>query len=406
MTLFIILVIIVLLSFSAFLSAAETSFFSLSSYTVDAYKGGEDQRHKMIAKLLSHPRELLVTIMIMNIFCSILIQNAVSNLYANTFSWLLKVGLPFILILFFGEILPKSIALMNNKAIAYRIAPFLKVASKILGPFRLFLTKFTGYISKILFFFLRKDQPLSTEEIELILSSSRESGILSSDEYEFIDGYFNLHKVTAKEVMVPKEEILFYNINDPISKLLSMFVDKKLSKIPVCNNSLDKLIGIISARRFFFYQDKISDNGHLPIFLKSPFFIPESTKAFMLFSQLREKDESIAIVVDEYGSIIGMVREEDLVKQLVGALKEEGREYSRAGQNEIIASGKLGIDEFESIFDVKLKRKLNSTIGGWLIEQMEDIPQAGQKYYTERFLFYVLSSSPNKVKRIYVRKLK
>ena len=153
-----IIILIFLLTFSAFLSSAETALFSLSPFTLRSYKYDESNRKKLIARLLDRPRELLVTLMMLNILGNILIQNTVSNFFTNINSWLLKVGLPLLLTLFIGEIIPKSIAIGHNKSVSHFVAPFIAFIARILGFLRKIVVSITTFISRFMFFFLKREK--------------------------------------------------------------------------------------------------------------------------------------------------------------------------------------------------------------------------------------------------------
>lgn len=406
---FLIVLLCLFLGFSAFMSGSETAFFSLPSYTVKSYKYDVDTRKRLIYHLLQNPRELLVTIMMLNMLVNILVQNTVSSIFGDLSGWALKVGLPLVLTLFLGEIIPKSLALPNNAAIAYKVVRPVAFIAKVLGPIRTCLTKATSYISRFMFFFLKKEKELSADELEHALKASRAKGVMNPDEAEIVSGYLDLQDETVKEIMRPREEILFYDIQDPLDKLVHLFTYEECSRVPVCNGDLDNIIGMISTRRYFFYLDRIHTPRDLEKLLKKPFFIPESTKAISLLKQLRAKKESIAMVVDEYGSISGLITQEDLVESVIGEIADRRdikSRYTRSGQDVIIASGKLELKEIEDIFGIELKSASNVvTIGGWLTEQLADIPQAGMKYVTDDLLFYVLAADPNRVRRVYIRHL-
>jgi len=405
-----ILLLICLLFLSAVLSASETSLFSLSTFTLNIYKCDIDKRKRLIAKLLCHPRDLLVTILMLNIFANILIQNTVSSIFGTFPSWLLKVGVPLALTLFFGEIIPKSIALPNNKAIAYRIVPFIFFVGKIIKPIRIVLTKLTGFISRFMFFFLKEETPMTIKELEHAIEKSEEEKILTYDETDLITGYLNLHDSSIKEHMRPRDEILFYDINDPIDELISLFSDKQCTRVPVCETKIDNIIGIISLKRFFLYKDEITSNDNLKKYLKKPFFVVETMKSWSLLMELRQTRENIAIVVDEYGSVVGIITQEDLTEQVLGKIsskKDENIKYSFSRKNEIIASGKMEIDELEGLFDIKIERKSNAvTVGGFLIDEIGEIPISGHKIERGNLLFKVLSAEPNRVKKVYIRLIK
>jgi len=144
--------------------------------------------------------------------------------------------------------------------------------------------------------------------------------------------------------------------------------------------------------------------------LKKPYFVPETTKAWTLLRALRERKENLAVIVDEYGSISGLITQEDLIETVVVEIKDRrdhSNLYTQMGKDVIIASGKLELSEFKEIFGISLKSERSVvTLGGWLIEQLGSIPTTGTKHTTHRFSFYVLAAEPNRVKRIYVRRLK
>ncbi len=405
-----ILLLLGLISLSAVLAASETSLFSLSTFTLNTYKNEADKRKRLIAKLLYRPRDLLVTIIMLNVFANILIQNTVSSIFGSFSSWLLKVGVPLVLTLFFGEIIPKSVALPNNKTIAYRVVPFIYFMGKIVKPFRVVLTKITGFISRFMFFFLKKETPISIEGLKHVIEKSEEEKILTRDETDLITGYLNLHDSNIKEHMRPRDEILFYDINAPIEELIYLFVDKQCARVPVCDSNIDNIIGIISLKRFFLYQKEIKTPQKLKKHLKKATFVVETMKSWSLLMELRQARENMAIVVDEYGSVIGIITQEDLTEQVIGKIsskKDENIKYSFSGKNEIIASGKMQLDELEHLFDVKIERKSNAvTIGGFLIDEIGDIPVAGDKIMKGNLLFYVLASGPNRVRRVYIRLIK
>src|ERR1700679_4014862 len=175
MTALLIALLILLLFSSAYFSAAETALFSLSPLTLRSYKGRGDPRLALIAKMMSRPRDILVTILMLNVLANLLVQNTVSSLFNAFPSWLLKVGVPLALTLIFGEVLPKSVAMTNNAAVAYRTAPFISSATRILRPIRNPLTKATGWISRVLFFFFRKEKDISADELRHVLKTSQET---------------------------------------------------------------------------------------------------------------------------------------------------------------------------------------------------------------------------------------
>lgn len=408
LTLLITLLVLLILA-SGFLSATETAFFSLSTMKIRAFKEGKDKKGYLVARLISKPRSLLVTIIMLNVMLGIFIQNVVASIFGTLSGWLLNVGVPLGLTLIFGEMIPKSLALSHNAKVACLMAPVINVLEKGIAPLRNGISWITSGISYVMFFFLRKGNEVSLEELKVALRTSKKFGFLNPEEAKLIRGYLNLDDDLIKEIMNPRQDIIGFEIHDDINVLNSLFVDQECTRIPVYQNNLENIIGIIWSSVFFLHQKKIKTGADLIPFLRKTFFVPESTPAKMLINQFYERNEVMAIVVDEYGSISGIVTLEDLVEVVVGQIADRRDEkilYTRAGEDVIIASGKLELAEFEEIFDVHLDSENNmATVGGWLMERVGDIPKEGTKVVTDEFLFHVLSSDQKRVRRVYIRKL-
>lgn len=395
---------------SAFCSSSEVALFSLSSMKVKSFKTSHEKNKQRIAQLLSSPRDLLVTIIMLNVIVNILIQNITSSLFGQLSGWALSVGVPLFLTVVFGEVIPKSVGLAHNVSIAYRSASILHWVQKLSYPLRRFLNGITTYISRCMFFFLRKEEEISIDELQHALKTSRTYGILNEDEAELVRGYLNLQEAQVKELMRPREDVIFFDLEESLSKLIHLFVDQECSRIPIFKENFDHVIGVMTSQIFFLHRDKMASTEDLLPYLKKPFFVPESTPAHVLLRQMYDRKESLAMVVDEYGSISGLIALEDLVETVVGEIadaRDKKSQYTRSGEEVIIASGKLELSEFEEIFGVSLPTENQVvTLGGWLSEQMNDIPKTGTKYVAFDFLFQVLAADQKRVRRVYVRRLK
>ena len=409
MTFLLIFSLCLLVAASASLSASETALFSLSPMSLKSYRLSSSIRQKLIAHLMDHPRDVLVTILILNVLANLLIQNVVSGLFDQFPDWTLKVGVPLVITLVFGEVLPKSLAMANNAKVAAAAAPPVSFLMRVFSPVRTRLSRSASFIARLIFFFLQDEREVTPEELRHIAKTSLKSGVLTSHEARLIDGALDLQEATVKELMRPRGEILFYNIHDPLSKLLHLFVDQQCTRVPVCDGELEHLLGILSTKHFFLHQEKVQKGEDLISILKKPTYVPEATRGWALLQNLREAGEQLAMVVDEYGSLSGLITQEDLIETVIGEISDRRDEkslYTRSGSDVVIASGKLELGDFEDLFGVRLISRENAvTLGGWLIEQLGDIPMAGTKYATDEFLFYVLAADPNRVRRIYVRKI-
>ncbi len=405
---FLIFLLFLLILGCGFCSSSETALFSLSSMQVQSFKKSQNLRKQLAANLLESPRDLLITLIMLNVILSIVVQNIVSNIFGDFSGWWLNVGVPLALTLIFGDFIPKSLGIANNARLAPAVAPTLSVLNRLLWPIRVVLMRVTSVVSRISFFFLQEEQEISTEELQHALRTSRATGVLAEDEAELMRGYLNLQNSTAKGFLRPREEVLFFDISEPISKLIHLFVDQECTRIPVCENEMENIIGIISSGQFFLHRDSLKESRDILPLIKKPFFVPETTQGQALLDQMYEKKETLAIVVDEYGAFSGVLTIEDLVESVVGEIfdrRDEKSRYTRSGNDVIIASGKLELIELENIFDVALKSENNMvTVGGWLIEQIGDIPKSGHKHSYKNLLFHVLSSDEKRIRRIYIRR--
>lgn len=397
-----------LLFFSGYFSGSEAALFSLPATRLKSYQTDADPRRRLISSLLSRPRDLLVTIFILNTLVNILLQNVAANLFGEMAGWSLKVGVPLVLTLIFGEIIPKYIGLQNNTKFSYYVAPVISWLQRVLKPIRQMTIAITAPISRFMFFFVKKEDAVSKEEVQHILKASEESGVFNADEGEFITGYLKLQEASVKELMWPREDIIYYDINEPLTKLAYLFAEQELSRIPVCNVDLDHIMGIITAKKFLLHKNELLHSSDLKPLLFKPIYVPETTSARMLLKRFHSQQQVFALVVDEYGSISGLITREDLIEVVIGEISDKRNQkslYTKAGPNEIIASGKLELAEFNDLFRVDLKSEFDmATIGGWLIEQVGEIPKSGSSYEIGPFLFQVLASSPNRIRRLYVRK--
>ena len=402
------ILLLFLLFCSGYFSGSEAALFSLPAIRLKAFQSDANPRTQLIAKLLLKPRDLLVTVFMLNTLVNILLQNTTSDLVGDSAGWALKVGLPLFLTLLFGELLPKYLALQNNIAFSYQVAPVIYFLQNILTPIRNAIVVLTTPLSKFMFFFLKAEHPVSSEEIQLILKTSEAHGVFNREEGAMINGYLELQETAVREFMRPREEILYYNLQEPLSKLMHLFVDQKCSRLPICDPDLDVVLGILTAKNFFIHRDEILAPSDVQKYLTKPFYVPETTFAWRLLRRLYEQQQVLALVVDENGSVSGLISREDLIESVVGEitdLRDQVQLYSRAGKHEIIASGKLELETFNQIFDSLLKSPMNRlTIGGWLTERLGEIPKSGSTYELEGFLFQVLAANPSRVRRLYIRK--
>lgn len=410
MIVFLIIFLSILLFISGCFSASESALFSLPSSKVKTFKQDSDNRKKLVAQLLKHPQDLLTTLIIINIFINVLVQNVVASIFGEVSGWFVNVIVPLIIILIFGEIVPKSLGLAHNEVIAVKVAPFISKAQTMLAFARKLLKGVASNVSRVIFGFLKKEETISVDELKYALDTSKRTGVLSQDEADIAEGYLTLQQAQVKDVMRPRDEILFYDVDTSLENLVKLFVQQECTRVPCCKGHLDQFLGVITSDVFFIHKKDIPTVKELERFYIKPMFAPESMHAEVLLNRMYEKRESFALVVDEYGAVTGLITLEDMVEIVIGEIsdrKDQKTRYTRASEDSIIASGKLELVEFESIFDISLQSKHHMvTLGGWLTEMMGDIPKVGAKYETKDLSFQVIAADEKRIKRIYIRRLR
>jgi CBS domain containing-hemolysin-like protein len=392
---------------SAYFSSSEAALFSLSTPKIRAYQGDKDPVKQLIASLILRPRDLLVTIFLLNTLVNILLQNTASHMFGSEASWLFSIGIPFVLTLFLGEMVPKYFGLKNSISLSHIVAPQLVYVHNFLQPIRRIIIAITLPISRLLFFFLKEEPQISKEELKHVLKSSEAHGVLSKEEAALVWGYLDFIDSQVIELMRRREEITFYLLQEPLDKLIQMLCDKKFSRIPVCDKSLDNVIGIIQAETYFLKKEFIRSPEDLRKYLAKPLYVPETTSALWLLRRFAREQEQFALVLDEYSSVVGVISKEDLLDVVINPVEEREslQLFTRTGDNQLIASGTLELEELNEILSIHLVSKYNMlTIGGWLTEQVGDIPKVGAIYHFDGLRLQVLSASPSRVQRLYIRK--
>lgn len=390
---------------SAFCSSSEVAFFSLPLQRLKSYKTDPDPRKKKCALLMSQATGLLVTVFMLNTIVNILLQNAASDLFGEFGGgWLLKVGIPLVVILIFGELVPKYFGLMYNEALAQMSVHILSLLHLLVRPFRLAITWISQHFSRLFFFFLKAEAPLTNQELQHILESSEGKGLLTRQERETVLGVLALEHKQVHELMIPKNKMPLYDIQEPLSKLFYLFSESGCNEIAVIQNPQEKILGTLRAADLFIKRAQIASQHDLKPLLKEPFFVPETTSAKSLLHQFAHTENTTALVIDEHGQTTGTISEFDLIKQIAKLKSAANTSYKRVSKDAIIAPGSLSIDEVNALFNTHLTSDYHlATIGGWLTEKLETIPKSQTTYQQQGLFFRILAADATKVIKIYIQ---
>ncbi len=388
---------------SGLVSAAQVSLFSLTPTQIKSYSKSEDRHKKTAASLLQHPRQLLVTLFMADVLVNLLVQNFASGFFSSYSSWLLNVGVPLVLTLIFGDILPKAFALARNQKVATKAAPIIFYIFRLVRPLRLIIVDLASMVSHALFFFLKKPAELSREEILELLHRSEERELLDKREGRWIRGFLWFQGATAKEVMQPRDALQIYCLHDSLEQLHLCF--EKNSRVVVCRENLESPVGVLSSRDYFLLRPDLKKAEDLVGKLRPLWFVPEHMKARVLISQSKERD---ALVVDEYSTVRGLITYTDIIENIFGTtpqLPTQTSEYTLFTPGALIASATLELALLEQLLHIPIENPHGAvTLGGWLSAHLGSIPKTGFQTTIDGLFLHVLAAEPRRIQKIYVRK--
>lgn len=282
----------------------------------------------------------------------------------------------------FGELLPKSIALARPESVALFCAPIISGFEKIAHFFIKVLTFTTNLI---LMPFGKKSFTeralISEEEIKILIEEGGEQGVFQPDERELIHSVFEFADTFVKEVMIPAPQMVTINVDMPIEEIKKVLADEKYSRYPVTGKSLNDIRGILYAKDFYNAVLNSGDNVNLRRLLKTPLFIPETMKISNLMKEMQRKRFHLAIVVDEYGVVSGLVTMEDLIEEIVGEIRDEYDTESpviQTSENTFIIDASISLSDLKEYYDINLEESTEyESLGGYIVTALQRIPRSG-----------------------------
>ena len=392
-------VLLVVLTFlNAFFSATEMAMVSLSRSRVEQKAEEGDKRYIRLLKVLENPNHFLSTIQVGITLITILsgarLADSLGELIASWMgnsetayavaSFLSLAFLTYISIVF-GELYPKRIALNLKDALAIRTVPFIIAIGKIVSPFVWMLSASTNLLSRLTpMTFDDADEKMTRDEIEYMLTNSEET--LDADEIEMLQGIFSLDELMAREVMVPRTDAFMVDIQDDTQTIIESILKQNFSRIPVYDNDKDNVIGLIHTKSLLKagFTDGF-DNIVLRKILQEPLFVPETIFVDALLKELRNSQRQMAILLDEYGGMAGLVTLEDLLEEIVGEIDDETDRAEvyvyTISENTYIVQGTMTLNDFNDYFDVELESDDVDTIAGYYLTGVGTIPTSEKLSY-------------------------
>lgn len=408
-------VLVVMLILCGIASAAETAFTSISRIKLKNLVEEGDKKAAEIERLLSEPNKFLSTILIVNSVAVIIASSLATILslrFSSTYGELLSSIVISLVVLIFCEITPKTAAVQNPLRWARTLIGPVKGTAWLLQPVVMTLGAITTFLVRLLGGQVKHNGPFVTEEeLRLLVTVGEEEGVLEEDETDMIHSIFEFADTTVREVMVPRIDMVTLDSNATVTQAVDLALQGGFSRIPVYEESvgIDEIIGVLYTKDML----KQLREGHntFPIrdLVRSAYFVPESKKLDDLLREIRQRRIHMVIVVDEYGSVAGLVTIEDLVEEIVGDIQDEYDHeevlYEKVNDNEYVFDAKINIYEFSDMMDVKLEEGDYETLGGFVYEQLDKIPVASDIVTYKDLKFTVLATRGRRINKIRVERI-
>jgi len=390
-----ILLLIVLTLINAFLAASEIAVVSVNKNRVEQKAEEGNVKSQKLLKIIDNPTNFLSTIQVGITLVNILSGASLADTLSTRLAPLLGGGtaaksLANIIVLailtyvsiVFGELYPKRIAMNKSAAVAQFTSGVIRTIGIIAKPFVWFLSASTSLLARITpMEFDDEDTKMTRDEMRYMLETE---GVFEEDELEMLQGIFSLDTKVAREVMVPRTSAFMVDINDSVEEILTEILAENYSRIPVYNEDKDKVVGILHTKNLLKCAYKYGfDTMDIKQILQEPLFVPETVFIDDLLYELKKTQNQMAILLDEYGGVVGLVTLEDLLEEIVGEIDDESDEveelYEKISDKEYVIQGRMLIDDFNEAFNMSLHMSDVDTMAGYLITALGLIPDEGEK---------------------------
>ncbi|MDU5814195.1 MAG: hemolysin family protein [Enterococcus casseliflavus] len=390
-----ILLLIVLTLINAFLAASEIAVVSVNKNRVEQKAEEGNVKSQKLLKIIDNPTNFLSTIQVGITLVNILSGASLADTLSTRLAPLLGGGtaaksLANIIVLailtyvsiVFGELYPKRIAMNKSEEVAQFTSGVIRTIGIIAKPFVWFLSASTSLLARITpMEFDDEDTKMTRDEMRYMLETE---GVFEEDELEMLQGIFSLDTKVAREVMVPRTSAFMVDINDSVEEILTGILAENYSRIPVYNEDKDKVVGILHTKNLLKCAYKYGfETMDIKQILQEPLFVPETVFIDDLLYELKKTQNQMAILLDEYGGVVGLVTLEDLLEEIVGEIDDESDEveelYEKISDKEYVIQGRMLIDDFNEAFNMSLHMSDVDTMAGYLITALGMIPDEGEK---------------------------
>jgi CBS domain containing-hemolysin-like protein len=383
------IILFILLLLSAFFSSAETALTTVNKIRIRTLAEDGNRRAETVLAITDDSGKMLSAILIGNNIVNLSAASLTTSLAYSFGGSMVAIasGILTLLILLFGEITPKTMATIHAEKMALIYAPVISLFMKLMTP----VIFVVNGLSIGILFLLRvdpnaKNTAMTENELRTIVDVSHEDGVIESGEREMINNVFDLGDARAKDVMVPRVHVTFADVNSTYDELLAIFREDKYTRLPIFEDTTDNVVGTINMKDLLLYDS--TKEFHIRDFLREAYFTYEYKSISELLVEMRQASFNIAIVLDEYGETAGLITLEDILEEIVGEIHDEYDEneedfIQEIDEREYIVEGSINLDELNSRLGLGLNSDEYDSLGGFIIERLDRLPEAGDSINTE-----------------------
>ncbi len=390
------IILIILLFLSAFFSSAETALTTVNRIRIINLAEDGDKRAKTVLKILASEDKML---------SCILIGNNIVNIFASSLATTLSIrligdqavgyttGLLTLIVLIFGEITPKNAANISSEKLSLRYAGIISFLMTVLTPIIYLVNLLSGAVMRILHIPTSGgDSTITEDEIRTMVDVSHKEGETSSEERTMINNVYDFGDQCAKDICVPRADMVQVSVDDDYDTVAEIYRRLHFTRLPVYEKDRDHIVGILNIKDFCFVEDR--ENFTPNDLMYAPYYTFETKKITELMVEMRDNSSAVTIVLDEYGSAVGMITFEDIIEEVVGEIRDEydGDEddlIRRISDRQYLVEGSVKLDDLNDATDLDLKSDDYDSIGGYLIEHLGHLAVRGDRVTTEDSLVLI-----------------
>lgn len=402
-----IIILLILLILSAFFSSAETALVSVSRMRIRALAEEKNRRAEILLHIFDHESKMLSAILIGNNLVNTYMASIASMIAYNFGGYAVSIATFAItfLILVFGEITPKTLATKYAEKLSLFYGPVILFLMRILTPVIWFINLFSTVILRL--FGVRGDEKnalITESELHTIIDVSHEEGVIEAEEREMIKNVFDFTDAKAREIMVPRVHVSAVNADTSYEQLLELYRNEHFTRIPVYEDSIDNVIGLINMKDLILYNP--SESFELRHFLRKPYFTIENKPISDLLQEMQKDQYNMAIVLDEYGELAGILTVEDIIEEIVGEVQDEydasEKDNIRKVRDRVFeVKGYISLNDLNDELDLDLNSEDFDSVGGLVIEKLGHLPKLGESILLENgVLIRVTKLNKNRIEEV------